>query len=87
MNQKIEKILRIFVNYAQNDWKDLLPTIQAALMNKNSFSTGLSPFFFLHDYHMKPIKLVDNRVIRDKPLQPPKKITENAIKRLHKTTK
>jgi hypothetical protein len=86
MNQEIEKILRVFVNYAQDDWKDLLPIVQVALMNKDSFFTGLFPIFFLHDYHMELIKLVNNRVIRDKSLRPPEKIAENAIKRLHKAT-
>jgi hypothetical protein len=87
MNQEIEKIFRVFVNYAQDDWKDLLPTVQAALMNRNFFFIGLFPFFFLHDYHMEPIKLVNNRVIRDRPLRPPEKVAEDAIKRLHKATK
>jgi hypothetical protein len=87
MNQEIEKILRIFVNYAQDDWEDLLPTIQAALMNKNSFSTGLSPFFFLHGYHMKPVKLANKRIIRNRSLRLSEKVAKDAIKRLHEATK
>jgi hypothetical protein len=86
MNQKIEKILRIFVNYAQDDWKNLLPIVQAALMNRNFSFTGLSPFFFLHDYYIKPIKLINNRVIRNRLLRPSEKVAEDAIKRLHEVT-
>jgi hypothetical protein len=41
----------------------------------------------LHDYHIKLIKLINNRIIRNKFLRPPEKITKNAIKQLHKTTK
>jgi hypothetical protein len=87
MNQEIEKILRIFVNYAQNDWEDLLPTIQAALINRNFSFTKLSSFFFLHGYYMELIKLINDRIIRNKPLRPPEKIAKNAIKRLHEATK
>jgi hypothetical protein len=47
----------------------------------------LFPFFFLHDYYMEPIRLINNRVIRNKFLRPSKKVAENAIKRLHKATK
>jgi hypothetical protein len=86
MNQKIEKILRIFVNYAQNDWENLLLIIQTALMNRDFSTTGLSPFFFLYGYYMKPIKLINERAIRKKPLRPSEKIVENAIKRLHEAT-
>jgi hypothetical protein len=87
MNQEIEKILRIFVNYAQDDWKDLLPIVQVALMNRNFFFTGLFPFFFLHNYYMELIKLINNRVICNKFLRSSEKIAEDAIKRLHKATK
>jgi hypothetical protein len=66
--------------------KNLLPTVQAALMNKNSSITGLSPFFFLHGYHMKPIKLINECAIRKKPLKPPKRVAKDAIKRLHEAT-
>jgi hypothetical protein len=87
MNQEIEKILQIFVNYAQYNWEDLLLIVQAALMNKNSFFTRLSPFFFLHDYYIKPIKLANKRIVRNRSLGLYEKIAKNAIKRLHETTK
>jgi hypothetical protein len=87
MNQKIEKILRTFVSYAQNDWEDLLLTVQTALINNNFFITGLFPFFFLHNYYIKLIKLINERAIREKPLRPPEKVVKNAIKRLHKVIK
>jgi hypothetical protein len=86
MNQKIEKTFRIFVNYAQDDWEDLLPIVQAALMNRNFSSIGLFSFFILHDYYMEPIKLINNRVIRNRSLRPLEKIAKDAIKRLHEIT-
>jgi hypothetical protein len=51
------------------------------------FFTKLSSFFFLHNYHMEPIKLINNRVICNKFLRSPKTVAKNAIKRLHETTK
>jgi hypothetical protein len=36
---------------------------------------------------MEPIKLINNRIIRDKSLRSSEKIAENAIKRLHEIIK
>lgn len=56
-NQEVERILRVFTAYAQNDWSLLLPIVAGAINNRDATSTGLSPFFFTHGYHIDPIAL------------------------------
>lgn len=56
-NQEIERILRVFAAYAQDDWASLLPIVAGAINNRDAASTGLSPFFFTHGYHIDPIAL------------------------------
>ena len=52
-NQEIETYLRAFTCFAQDDWSSLLPIAQIALNNRTSSSTGLSPFFITHGYHLE----------------------------------
>ena len=54
-NQEIEIYLRIFCAYTQDDWDELLPQAQVALMSRASSTTGMSPFVFNHGYHINPI--------------------------------
>jgi hypothetical protein len=61
MNQEVEKILRIWTNYLQENWLDLLPIAMATINERDATSTGLSPFFFMHGYHNEPIQLVEDR--------------------------
>ncbi|KJZ71335.1 hypothetical protein HIM_09271 [Hirsutella minnesotensis 3608] len=56
-NQEVERYLRIFATYAQDDWDELLPAAMMAINNHNSTSTGLSPFFVTHGYHVDPIQV------------------------------
>ncbi|KJZ68122.1 hypothetical protein HIM_12487 [Hirsutella minnesotensis 3608] len=56
-NQEVERYLRIFATYAQDDWDELLPAAMMAINNHNSASTGLSPFFITHGYHIDPIQV------------------------------
>jgi transposase InsO family protein len=51
-NQELECYLRIFASYAQDDWEELLPIAELASNNKSSSSTGISPFFMTHGYHV-----------------------------------
>ena len=46
-NQEIERHLRTFVNYQQDDWSDKLLIAEFAANNNDSASTKLSPFFAL----------------------------------------
>ncbi len=48
VNQEIEKYLRIFVNYRQNDWTDWLPLAEFAHNNRIHSATGKSPFMVLY---------------------------------------
>ena len=54
-NQEVEKTLQIFVLYAQVDWETWLPVVMMALNNRTTSLIGLSPFFFMHSYHLEPI--------------------------------
>lgn len=51
-NQEIERYLRTFTAYLQDDWASLLPVAQLTLCNRTSASTGVSPFFLNHGYHL-----------------------------------
>ena len=54
-NQEVERILRAFSSYAQDDWAPLLPIVAMAINNRDAASIGISPFFFTHGYHVDPI--------------------------------
>ncbi|KAL5606185.1 uncharacterized protein BROUX77_003378 [Berkeleyomyces rouxiae] len=57
MNQEVLAYLRAFITYSQYDWPDLLPSAMLAINNRNT-STGMSPFFLTHGYHVSPIQQV-----------------------------
>ncbi|XP_044718768.1 reverse transcriptase (RNA-dependent DNA polymerase) domain-containing protein [Hirsutella rhossiliensis] len=42
---------------AIDNWEELLPAAMMAINNHNSTSTGLSPFFITHGYHVDPIQV------------------------------
>jgi len=44
-NRTLEQILRIFVNYKQNDWDQHLIAAEFAYNNAKQASTGMSPFY------------------------------------------
>ncbi|KNG46626.1 hypothetical protein TW65_06673 [Stemphylium lycopersici] len=67
MNQEIEKMIRIWATYTQENWLALLPIVIGAINNREASSTGLSPFFFMHGYHNEPIQLVEERTIQNRP--------------------
>jgi len=59
-NQEVERIMRTFIAYAQDDWMGLLPIVAIAINNRDASSTGLSPFFFTHGYHIDPLGIEDS---------------------------
>jgi hypothetical protein len=59
MNQAVEEILCVFVDYAQDNWSTLLPAAELAINNRNAASTGVSPFFLIHGYHVEPLQLAE----------------------------
>ena len=54
MNQTLEEYIRLFCSYAQDDWTALLPSAELAINNRDATSTGVSPFFLSHGYHVEP---------------------------------
>ena len=50
-NQEIEQYLRIFVDYRQEDWTDLLPIAEFALNSRVHSATSQSPFFLNYGYN------------------------------------
>jgi hypothetical protein len=51
MNQALEQYLRVYCNYQQDNWADLLPITEFAYNNAPNATTGISPFFTNKGYH------------------------------------
>ena len=50
-NQTLEQYLRVYCNYQQSNWSDLLPIAEFAYNNTPNATTGLSPFYANKGYH------------------------------------
>ena len=50
-NQTLEQYLRMYCNYQQDNWSDLLPLAEFAFNNSPSATTGISPFYANKGYH------------------------------------
>jgi len=50
-NQTLEQYLRVYCNYQQDNWSELLPLAEFAYNNAPSTTTGVSPFFANKGYH------------------------------------
>jgi hypothetical protein len=50
-NQTLEQYLRIYCDYQQDDWHDLLPFAEFVYNNTQSSSTLITPFFANYGYH------------------------------------
>jgi hypothetical protein len=59
MNQTLETYLRMFIDHAQDDWYDMLPSAEIAINGRNAASTGVSPFFLQHGYHVDPLNVTE----------------------------
>ena len=51
MNQTLEQYLRIYSNYQQDNWSELLPLAEFSYNNAPSATTRVSPFFANKGYH------------------------------------
>jgi hypothetical protein len=51
VNQVLEQYLRIFCDYQQDNWSQLLPLGEFAYNNAKHSTTQVSPFFANHGYH------------------------------------
>jgi len=47
----MEQYLRIYYDYYQDDWSQLLPLVEFVYNNARSSSTGMSPFYANYGYH------------------------------------
>ena len=56
-NQMIEAFFRHFCNRAQSNWATLCPVAMLALNNRDNTSTGVSPFFLDHGFHMETLDI------------------------------
>jgi len=50
-NQMLEQYLRVYCNYQQDNWSELLPLAEFAYNNAPSATTGVSPFFANKGYY------------------------------------
>ena len=50
-NQTLEQYLRVYCNYQQDNWSELLPLAEFAYNNAPSATTGVSPFFANKGYN------------------------------------
>jgi len=74
MNQNVELYICTFSNYSQNNWASLLLMIKLVINNHDSVSTEVSLFFLSHEYHMKPLQLLEKL----KPVQSVKSSVQKA---------
>ena len=51
-NQTLKQYLRVYCNYHQDNWADLLPLAEFSYNNAPSATTGVSPFFANKGYHL-----------------------------------
>jgi hypothetical protein len=59
MNQNVELYICMFFNYSQNNWASLLLMTELVINNHDSVLTEMSFFFLSHEYHMKPLQLLE----------------------------
>lgn len=57
MNAVVESYIRNFCNFAQDNWMEILPMAQLAISNQTAASTGFSPFFLDHGFHLETLPL------------------------------
>jgi len=59
MNQNVELYICMFFNYSQNNWASLLLMTELVINNYDFVSTEVSFFVLFHEYHMKPLLLLE----------------------------
>jgi len=64
----------MFSNYSQNNWASLLLMTELVINNHDFISTEVSLFFLSHEYHMKPLQLLEKL----KPVQSTKSSVQKA---------
>src|SRR3979490_59951 len=51
VNQTLEQYLRVYCNYQQDNWSELLPLAEFTYNNAPNATTGISPFFANKGHH------------------------------------
>ncbi len=74
MNQNVELYICMFSNYSQNNLASLLLMAELVINNHDFVSTEVSFFFLFHEYHMKPLQLLEKL----KPVQSVKSSVQKA---------
>ncbi|ODM22910.1 hypothetical protein SI65_00499 [Aspergillus cristatus] len=59
MNAVFESYFYNFCNFAQDNWSEVLPMAQLAIANQTAASTGFSPFFLDHGFHLETLQLAE----------------------------
>ena len=54
-NKTLEQYLRVYCNYQQDNWSELLPLVKFTYHNTPSATTGITPFFANKGYHPNPM--------------------------------
>ncbi len=83
MNQNVELYICTFFNYSQNNWASLLLMTELVINNHDFVSTEVSFFFLSHEYHMKPLQLLEKL----KPVQSVKSSVQKADQIVQKVKK
>lgn len=55
-NLEVLAYLRSFISLVQYEWSSMLPSAQLAIDNRDNSSSGFSPFFLTHVFHVDPIQ-------------------------------
>jgi hypothetical protein len=55
VNQVLEQYLRIFCDYQQDDWYQLLLLVEFVYNNVQNVFTGISPFYANYRYHPRSL--------------------------------
>ena len=50
-NQTLKQYLRVYCNYQQDNWSELLPLAEFTYNNASNATTGITPFFANKGYH------------------------------------
>ena len=58
VNETLETYLCTFINYAQNDWSELLSIAELTINNWNSVSIKVSSFFLSYKYYYISVKVL-----------------------------
>ena len=60
-NSIVEAYIRAYTSYDQKDWYKLLPLAELAINSRTPTSTGVSPFFLSHGYHLSPFSPTEDQ--------------------------